>query len=193
MKDARSSTELVHVLRHSFRPSEKLQTSLEKFTKQGLTRPRFLIKTLSAIALNTLDVSNSYHDVAIKGAIEKFEQYRDPIQIGYPLAAQRMADGALKIFLSSQNHKDIVDLTSKTHDKLPSGVLLDDNEDDRFDLFVHIDASHALSQDRIITPGLQLRDELRGDRAYLYKMTTNSIAGRDELRVMPIPPYEEAS
>jgi len=176
--------ELVHVLRHSFRPSEQLQSSLEAFTKPGLVRPRFLVKTLSSIALNTVDVANYHHDLSIKRSIQSFERHHQPVQLGRDLAAHRMGDGALKILLSIENYADLTDLTKETAVQLPEGVLLDDGEDPRFNLFVRIDQAHAINYEEIVQPGTALIKQLRNGQRNLYTVIPETITGRDEQRVI---------
>ena len=176
--------ELVHVLRHSFRPSEQLKTSLEAFTKPGLVRPRFLVKTLSAIALNTVDVANYHYDLPIKRAIQSFEQHHQPIQLGRDLAARRMADGTLNILFAADNRDHLRDLTKETMVQLPEGVPLDDGENPRFDLYVGIDQAHAIDFEEVVRPGATLIKSLRSGLRNLYTVVPETMTSRDEQRII---------
>ena len=184
MEDTDQHVELVHVLRHSFRPSDRLQTSLEAFTKPGLARPRFLVKTLSAIALNTIDAANYHYDLPIKRAIHSFEQHHQPLQLGRDLAARRMADGTLNILFSAENRAHLKDFAKETMVQLPEGVPLDDGENPRFDLYVGIDQAHAIDFEEIVRPGTALIKGLRSGLRNLYTVIPETMTSRDEQRVI---------
>jgi len=192
MQDAKESSEQVHFLRHSFSPSEQLQASLEAFTQPGLLRPRFLIKTLSGIALNKVSVANYHYDNAFKSANENFERHHNqPLQLGNNLAARRVGDGALKILMASENHQALMRLVKETRDNFSNELILSDNEDERFDLYVQIERQHARRQDQIIQPGIDLKSQLSGNARQLLYVNPEKLLGVNETRTIIRTPIAE--
>jgi len=183
MKNANDSFEIVNLLRVTSSASDQLQSSLESFTKPGLIRPRFSIKTLSGIAL---DAANHQHHDVIRKATAAFESsYHEPLRLGSAIAARRMGDGALKLLLATENHSKLAEILKTIRkDYFPNEITLADDEDERFDLYVRIDGSRAISQDQLKAPGLALRSQLSSEANHLLSITPNGIIGLNEMRTI---------
>lgn len=185
MEEPSQSVELVHVLRHSFRPSEQLQSSLEAFIKPGSVRPRFLIKTLSSIALTPQFGDSHAYNPATRRAVRAFEVHNQPIQLGSKLGARRIGDGALRLFFNAENNEEITNLIHETLDELGMGTIVDDVDSAAASLFVQIDSTKAIGKDELAKPGIALRNQLNSDNKHLFKVVPDLLLGRDEQRTIP--------
>lgn len=104
MEDTESRKAAVHVLRHSFRPSEQLGVAIDNFMSGGVTRPRFLY------ASKMIAIDFSKHSSAeLRPLITRTQggflrREHDRIRLGGEFAASKrkvlgkiLANGALRL------------------------------------------------------------------------------------------------
>ncbi|MDB5162902.1 MAG: hypothetical protein JWN28_509 [Candidatus Saccharibacteria bacterium] len=191
--NSREIEQLYDLFRHTLRPSQELQAALEPFRKPRPVRPRFLVKSLFAIALDPSDVHNFDYNLKIKEAIETFEEHRQPLQVGRDFSIRRLADGALKILLTTENHDELNDLMEATQQSLSRSIGVR-SEKPKYDLFVRIEPSQTIGQNEIRKQGEQFFNQLHNGSRKLFHVTPETIVRREELHYMPIsflPPKEK--
>lgn len=104
MEDTEAKVAAVHVLRHSFRPSEQLGVAIDNFMRGGVTRPRFLY----ASKMVAVDFSQHNRD-EIRSRIARVQgrflrHDREKIRLGGEFAVTKrrvlgrtLASGALRL------------------------------------------------------------------------------------------------
>jgi hypothetical protein len=193
MEDTGTQPELVHVLRHTFKPSEALRHSLQNFLTNENAIHRLSIMTLSGIALNGFEVGQYRHDEAILRARQLFERHRQPLQLDAHSGAKRMASGALNIYFAVEDRTSLQALKAETYRKFPDNTVFDDTFDPRFDLFVRIDRKDAVSQGEVNVAGRALINQLRSEKRSLYQVAPEELIGRTESHRAYPSPEEQAS
>lgn len=198
MEDTTREIKLVHVLRHTFRPSPELANALDGFTIPGNERPRFLIKTLASLVIDsTKNYSLGLHEA--KQAVER-DTVTD-IQLGPHLAAQRMASGALKILMriddtpdergKDQNWLQYLAMINRTKAYVPDANLEKDIEAKSHTFYTLIPSTQAISQSELKNPGLALLTGLRSEsRRRLYSLRLDSLSETNEERAI-LPDYDQ--
>lgn len=103
----------VHVLRHSFRPSEYLAIALERYMQPGVTRPRSLLYASRLVTVDTLHYPLEEINVEYELANRAFlKHYRDKIAVGgmgeagKRVAVRKQRDGGLRVGLLPRSDDD---------------------------------------------------------------------------------------
>lgn len=176
----------VHVLRHSFRPSEQLADSLQGFF--GSDTPYQSLSLLSSryTLLDPVDVALSLHDEAIKRAEHEFNQELPTVPLDYQVGYRMMGEQAMRLaFLPAQFSRYIA---ATSHlDALPD-IRREPPPESRHYLYIDL-ARQALVNEYQIKKRLS---ELRADmadpvRQRLYSVQPGRIVGRDRFMQLPIP------
>ncbi|MES2631308.1 MAG: hypothetical protein V4611_05120 [Patescibacteria group bacterium] len=198
MEDTRQSIELVHVLRHSLRPSPELEKALNTFVKPGLEQPRFSVRMLSSFVLD----SSTNHSSGIYRARQDIERGNTvDFELGPHLAAQRLAGGALKILMRIDDSIDrfgrdvngisYLKMMEDTRARIPEARIEKDIDSRNFTFFAIIPGSHALSDGEIKEPGVALLRGLKSESTKgLYQASLDGILGTNEERLV-MPEYEQ--
>ncbi len=198
MEDIPQSVEVVDVVRHSFRPSRELGLGLGAFVRPGLERPRFSIKTVSSLILDStinhgLGLHEARQEVERGGAVD--------FQLGPKLAARRMPSGALKILMQidhtlNKKGEDVsllnyLGMINRTSNHVPDARPERDLEAQGFTFYTIIAGNLALSNSEIVRPGKALLSALKSPITNpLYQVHLDSLTVAQEERDV-LPEYEQ--
>jgi len=198
MEDTTREIELVHVLRHSFRPSETFEAALGAFVKPGLEQPRFLIKSIASLAMRD-DRQYSGNIFAARQEIERSKLL--DFQIGPKLAVRDLGEGALRLLFQlddtrneagqETNMLNYLAMVNRTSQHLPSAHKERDLEDTKFNFYTVIGPKYAIPMDEIKEPGLALLAGLQSPTTKsMYRVTLDALPVVDERRAI-LPEYEQ--
>ena len=148
MEDSRQVPELVHVLRHSFRPSEQLGRTLEKFIPPESKRPSSFveIKSLGALALDGyLHGSHAYtlNLIEARRAIERSQG--KSLEIIPDIEVKVVNDYTVDVLMGVQSKLAMYLLNRTTKRFLPDAVSLRDEADMKFSVFARMHSSVPIS------------------------------------------------
>lgn len=197
MEDTRTPLELVHVLRHLFRPSAELSTFFES-TIPGLQRPRSFItlKSLSSLALDAVDVARSVYSLDMIDARKKVAEYQNSsFDLDDQIEARQIGEKALLLMMGVHDKRELYELLRNTKRSLPHAVELREPVDARFAVFALVHSQQA--------PPVDTPAHIKSEFEHLYKekggqrlLTLHPVglSGIDEYRNIPHGhAYEEAS
>lgn len=174
----------VHVLRHSFRPSEHLGKALERYMKKEATHPPFLLYATRLIALSTEQRSiyeiNADFDVANRAFVNRhseqvrFSQEEDKRRV---IHARLLANGALRVGMLPSNYEAFQSLLAG-FDELPNDMRSSHSNPVRH--FIHADIpATSLDGLKIETATDLMEEELSvHERARMYYAVPSAIDRR---------------
>jgi hypothetical protein len=188
MEDARNDLELVHVLRHSFRPSQPLSEAIESFVKPGLKLPEEpLLYGSKEVAVDLVKYNDFKYKKREDAARKEFKErnrpiYIDPImhfrQIG--LKAVRMA------FIPTAESVPAFNDAINTLDSVPT-ILPPYKKIPRYFLYVDIPNTHIVQGEEWNTRYHALRKALASTIHSMYLVRPLDVIGHDGKRhVIPI-------
>jgi hypothetical protein len=194
MEDTRYSTELVHVLRHSFEPSAQLGQLLETLLPprpQG-SRSFYEIKSLSMIALNAYKVAHYKYTLQLIEAQKALEASRAKVfDLHSEIEIKKRGEKTLEVFMGLNNPTGMQDLIRTTQSKLPEGIALRSSNDSRFSVFAQIHSStpidesdYSEAQERMA----EIFDTRRDDdgKKYILSISPKEIVGSDQFLKIPL-------
>lgn len=189
MEDTRSSLELVHVLRHSFRPTEKFGEALEVFTPPESERPRslFAIRSLSMLAIDAVGNANYEYSQQIAAARKALDTKQNlSFEISPDIEVRRVGDKALEIYMGVQNKKELFKLLQATQRYIPEGVPLRDQVSPSYALYTRVNslAPIPLSFSDEAAEAFMQRYEDEGKK-HLFSVLPEGLAGIDQYRQVP--------
>ena len=185
----------VHVLRHSFQPSEHLSAALENYLEPGVSYSRFLLYATRLITLN--DAIHPAHEISMshdKINADFINRHRDRIEFGRSepayrgetpqkhIIARRLGDGALRVGFMPKNEEVFNDLMSG-FDRMPNDITIPKGRAVRY--YLHADLpERLLLPDEAIEANTQVvAAELDVvERARMFYANPNAI----ERRVLPL-------
>ncbi len=119
MEVTANSSGSVHVLRHSFRPSDYLALALERYLEPGATRPRPLLYATRLVTFDTLHYPIEEINIDYDFANRAFmRQHREKIALGGAsvkgarIAVHSQADGSLRVGFLPANEERFNELLS---------------------------------------------------------------------------------
>jgi hypothetical protein len=144
MEDSRHVPEMVHVLRHSFRPSEQLGKALEKFLPPESKRPPSLIeiKSLGMLALDAYlhaDYTYTLQLIEARRVVEKSQ--RQPLAVIADIETRNVNENSIYILMGVQDSLAIDDLCQNTKNLLPDALSMRNNVDPKFSVFARINST----------------------------------------------------
>jgi len=144
MEESRQVPELVHVLRHSFRPSDQLGLALENFRPPESRRPvsPLEIKSLGMLALDGYSHANyAYSEQLIdaRRAVEK-SQGRS-FTLTPEIEIRHVNENAIDILMGVEDKMAMFMLMRTTKNFLPEAIPLRDNVNRKFAVFTRIHSS----------------------------------------------------
>ncbi len=198
MEDTGYSLELVHVLRHTFRPSQQLEELLIESLPPGPVGSRsfFEIKSLSAIALNAYKTANYEYTKQIIAANKALEANKGRAFDLIPdVEIRKIGEKTLDILMGVYDRRGMYDLTHATRLRLPEAASLKSAADPRYSLFARIHSSAPITNEY----GAHVSDVFKtrhdeGRRKYILNVLPNDMTGSDQyLKVPKVYAEEEAS
>lgn len=208
MEDTGRNIELVHVLRHSYRPSHVLEEILEGSVQPRAERPRSLasIRSLSMIAFNAMDVANMKH----ANAIFKARQFVDTqtnqwFRLGEYIEVKKAGEKALAILMSvvnddgSTNEGNLpskyTQFTDAVNERLSDGISLRDPGDPQYSLYARLEYFTPVTDEFQQSVSKDLGDAFFALAAKgILSVSPNGLPGFDQQRsIERQKPLEEAS
>jgi len=184
MEDAAKPLTLVHVLRHSFQPSEQLATSLKEFIPHESEhfQSSVTIASLAMIALDSSRFRQQEFLLPLREAKKEVERNRNvSIPILHGLKIRQYSTNVLSVVLRTGDVRSMYLMHNALFDKVPEGTSLPDNPNAKFLVTAHIKSTVpydqiqvAEAEERFIdTFGIQLSNKL-------FSIKPNSITGIDQ-------------
>jgi len=150
MEEPRQVPDLVHVLRHSFRPSDTLGNTLENFLPPESKRlsSSMEIKSLGMLALDGyLHANYKYSSQLIEArkAIEKSQN--QSMAIIPDIKIRRVSDEVIDVLMGVENRMAMYLLTRTTRDSFTEAIPLRDKADTKFSVYARIRSSVPITDD----------------------------------------------
>lgn len=198
MEDTRPSLELVHVLRHTFRPSDQLEEALEQFLPPDSKRPaaHLEIRSLGSIALNVMNSAPSAYSLRLIDARKGFEKNRNQsFEILPRIKARQVGEKTLDILMGVHRDLSLDMLMQATRQRLPEGVQMKDPSDRSLSVYARIQSSVPIDDTfQVEATGRFVRTYRSLGPPHLFNIIPEGIAGMDQY--IPIPQtssYDESS
>jgi hypothetical protein len=198
MEDTRQDLDLVHVLRHSFRPSTQLAHALEGFIPPGSERSRSFIeiKSLGMIALDAVKHAQYAYSQEIMDAQKTIEANRShSFEVIPEIEVKKIGEKTLHILMGVQEKKLLYHLMRTTRQRIPEGVQLRDPESSEFSMYARIHSSIPITEE-FRAEATERYNEMYQSMSgkHLFSVLPEGITGIDQFRQIPrIYAYEEAS
>jgi hypothetical protein len=198
MEDPRQVPELVHVLRHSFRPSEQLGKALEFFLPPESKRPNnFLqIKSLGMIAIDAYMHANyKYSNELIEARKQIDKSQNQSLEITPDVDLRQVGDKSVDVLLGVRNKIALGAITLATKKYLPGGILMRDQADKKYAVFARINSSVPITA-RFQADSLEQYQEAYDQMGskHLMNILPEGLIGMDQhLRIRQYDSLEEAS
>jgi hypothetical protein len=176
MEAASTSFDLVHVLRHSSRPSEQLGSALEIFYPPESQRNRSFvdIKTLGKITLDAYKHAQFDYSLDLIEARKAVEQHRgQSLEISPAVDIRRIGSKTIDVLLGLQDNRALYALNKQTLDFLPEGIEAYDAVDLKYSLFARIHSSIAIT------------DSFQENAVEQYKRTYQHYGPKHLLNILP--------
>lgn len=186
MEDTPREIKEVHVLRHSFRPSQSFAVAIENFMEPGSTLPRLLLYGTKEVAVNVLDYHGGMFRKNENDINRQLEAIREPIYINSEMHFKQMGHSALRIgFLPAKDSEPAFQTALAALDEIPS-LLPPFTRSLRYFMYTDIPAKDLLSLDKIEERFNNLKKLVEGEARELYTVKpdkiTGTIAQREVLR-----------
>ena len=184
MEAPRHVPKLVHVLRHSFRPSEQLGAALENFLPPESKRlPSSLeIKSLGMLALDAYSHASHAYAVQLIEARKLVEKSHGQSWAVIPdIEIRNINENSIDILMGVQNKPAMYILSRNIKRLLPEAVSLRDNVDMKFSVFARINSSVPISAEFQAEAAEQYNETYRqlGSK-YLLNIYPEGISGMDQ-------------
>ena len=185
MEDPRQVPALVHVLRHSFRPSDQLEKALENFLPPESKHPTssFEIKSLSMLALDGyLHGSHAYTLKLMEARKAVNASKGRSLEIIPDIEIRDVNEHTIDILMGVQSKLAMYAITRTTANLLKNeAIAVRDNADPKFSVFARINSSVP------ITPDFQQQALQQYGQAYeefgskhLMSILPEDISGKDQ-------------
>jgi hypothetical protein len=148
MGDATKPQTLVHVLRHSFRPSEQLAHSLQEFIlpKSELHQNSILIRSMAMVALDARRHHQHEFTVPLIEARKEVDRNQNiSIPITRDIKVRKLSEEVLSILLRTDDKKLMYQLHRSLKNRVPEGTSLPENPNAKF--FVAADLKSTIPFD----------------------------------------------
>jgi len=176
MEEPRQVPELVHVLRHSFRPSEQLGRALEFFLPPESKRPAdFLqIKSLGMIAIDAYMHANyKYSNELIKARKKIDESQNRSLEMTPDVELRQVGEKSVDVLLGVRNKIALGAITLATKKYLPGGILMRDEADKKYSVFARINSS------------VPIKASFQADALEQYQETYDQIGSKHLMNILP--------
>ena len=198
MEEPRQVPELVHVLRHSFRPSEQLGRALEFFLPPESKRQTdsLQIKSLGIIAIDAYMHANyEYSNALIEARNQIDKSQNQSLEITHDVELRQVGEKSVDVLLGIRNKIALGALSLATSKYLSGGILMRDNVDKKYSVFARINASVPIDKGFQADALEQYREtyEQMGSK-HLMNILPQGLVGMDQhLRIRQYDSLEEAS
>jgi len=198
MEEPRQVPELVHVLRHSFRPSEQLGRSLELFLPPESKKPaNFLqIKSLSIIAIDAyMHASYQYSNALIEARKQIDKSQNRSLEITQDVELRQVGEKSVDVLLGVRNKIALGAISLATTKFLSGGVLMRDHADKKYSVFARINSTVPINTDfqAAALEKYQEAYEQLGSK-HLMNILPQGLVGMDQhLRIHQYDSVEQAS
>ncbi len=198
MEDARNDLELVHVLRHSFRPSQPLAESIETFIKPGKKLPRLSLYGTKEVAVDLVKYNNFVYKHDEDALRNEFKQHTEAVYIDPIMHFRLIGSNALRMaFIPTPESTPIFNKMIDTLDEMPN-ILPPFNTTPRYFMYIDIPTTHLVSSEEWNARYHDLRKALASRIRSMYLVRPEDIIGQDgKRRVIPpearppeVDPYE---
>jgi len=185
MEDTRQNFELVHVLRHSFRPSQPLGNAIENFIKPGKILPRLLLYGSKEAAVDL----QAYNDFAYKKEEDKaqadFTKNTESIYISPIMHFREIGSSAVRLaFLPTDESVPVFNRAINTLDDAIPNILPPYDKPPRFFLYIDIPTTHIVNPEEWRPRYSTLRATLANKALRtMYSVRPEGIVGQDGKRL----------
>lgn len=171
----------VHILRHSFRPSDALAGRLDEFVtaKSRSLRPRFLLHSSFQVAVNSIDYIDYRYEKNIYELTESF--LREAGSITLDAVAYRISKEAFGLKFAVKDPKYFRELLAPL-DSLPNIIEISDRNHDPA-LFLDIPSSQLVGRQALAGAWSELREAVKNknDQGLIYATPEKISALRDDV------------
>jgi hypothetical protein len=184
MEDAAKPQTLVHVLRHSFQPSEQLATSLEEFIPHESEhfQSSVTIASLAMIALDSYRFRQQEFLLPLREAKKDIERNRNvSIPILRGLKIRQYTANVLSVVLRTGDVRSMYLMHNALLDKVPEGTSLPDNPNAKFLVTAHIKSTVPFDQTQVAEAEEQFLDTFGNQQSNkLFSINPDTITGIDQ-------------
>jgi hypothetical protein len=196
MEIPQHAPELVHVLRHSFRPSEQLGRALSNFLPLESKRPTsFLeIKSLGMLALDAFSHASHAYTMQLIEARKAVEKSQGQSLAVIPdIEIRNVNENCIDILMGVQNRPAMYVLSRNTKHLLPEAISMRDNADPKFSVFARINSSVPITASLQAQAVDQFNDTYQqlGSK-YLLNIFPEGISGKDQYVRMKRPDLNDS-
>ncbi len=175
----------VHVLRHTFRPSEALTEQLQHMveTQRGATASRFILTSTREVAVDALEFQNYRYDLAVHSLQEQFHKHAGGVAL-QSAAYKFTPRGDFKIRFTPAYSNEFEALVQPI-DSLPN-IVEQSARGGRDYLQLQIDASRLVGRRALAEAWHILREDIASPaRSHLYSVVPYDISGPERTVVAP--------
>lgn len=188
MEDTGQELELVHVLRHSFRPSQPLSEAIESFIKPGLKLPEEpLFYGTKEAAVEQVKYNDFKYKKEEDEARKAFQAHNRPLYIDPIMHFRQMGSKAVRMaFIPTPESTEAFNEAIDTLDVMPT-ILRPYSRIPRYFLYIDIPSTHLVQGEEWNARYHDLRKALTSRIRFMYLVRPNDVVGQDGKRhVIPI-------
>lgn len=185
MEDPRQVPALVHVLRHSFRPSDQLEKALENFLPPESKQPSssFEIKSLSMLALDGYLHANHAYTIKLMEARKAVNTSKGrSLEIIPDIEIRNVNENTIDILMGVQSKLAMYAITRTTANLLKNeAIAVRDEADPKFSVFARINSTVPITvdfQEQALEQYSQVYQQL-GPK-HLMNILPEGISGKDQ-------------
>ena len=186
MKNAGDHLELVHVLRHSFRPTQQLGQAIEQFVppESEYSHSSIHIKSLGKISLDPVLNAQYVYAQQLINARSALETHKGhPLEITPDIKVRKVGETTLTILMGVKNKVALRALTRQTNAYLPGTVSEREDVSPDFSLYTRISSSVPITDAFQAEAEEQFRERYEQyNAAHLFSVIPDGIAGIDQFR-----------
>lgn len=186
MKADNRAIQEVHVLRHTFRPSQPFEEAIEQFVEPGKTLPRFLLSGTKEVGLDSVE----YHDLVYKGREDKarneFQKLTEPIYIDPVMFYKFIGSSALRLaFIPTAQSQPAFNEALETLNGVPN-ILPPFEKTPRYFMYIDVPTTPETTQENVHEKYVALRKALASKTRLIYSVLPEDITGKDVRREVNI-------
>jgi hypothetical protein len=175
---------LAHVVRHSFRPSEQLESLLHSFAPPESIhiQSSLVIKSLAVVALDGVRAAHYEYSQPLIDAKRSVEKHSN---VGMPILpdieVRKVGEKTLNILLGSDDKQSLYILNRELKQKLPEGTPLRNNADPQYSVYARLQSTVPLDDQQLIDAEMrfkQFHDQQHAKR--ILSIYPQGIVGRDQ-------------
>jgi hypothetical protein len=151
---------LAHVVRHSFRPSEQLETFLHSFApaESLTTHSSLAIKSLALVALDGVRAAHYEYSLPLIEARRDVEKHSN---VGIPvlpdIEVRKVGEKILNILLGSDDKQSLYIMNRDLKRRLPDGTPLRNNADPVYSVYARLESSDPIDDEKLLDAEMRFK------------------------------------